>query len=80
MKRKLYALAKKLGAEILKYESIRDGGTQTFEIEAKLDCGEVVYEGNCYFIGDPEGKQRLLSYFESIWTQTRAEIRQKRDS
>ena len=70
MKRKLYALAKKLGAEILKYESARDGGTQTFEIEAKLDCGEIVYGGDCYFIGDPNGKQKLLSYFKSIWMKT----------
>lgn len=65
MKEKFKSIARKLGIQILSYESKRsDMGVQSFEIRLMLNNGKTKIHNDGYFVGESGGKEKVLKYFE----------------
>ena len=65
MKKKFLSIAKNNNVQILSYNSERsDMNVQMFEMELKLPYGKTVTHIDSYFVGESEGREKVLSYFE----------------
>lgn len=71
MKKKFFSIAKKHGVEILEYQSKRsDMGVQMFKMKLKNENGTISFHDDGYYVGESNGREKLLKYFDEHLKQS----------